>query len=450
MADTILFSNNAITTLTGDITNIATSATVADGSVFASPAANQYQVLVLMPAGLSAIDIAPGDVEIVYLTSRATDTLTITRAQESTSNVAWSAGTVVAAALTSGIMSSVPQGFDSGGNAKGTDAVELQAGRDTDDRVAGFQESTTVGYNNKTGGVGGTAIGRDNDVLTGIAAGQTNACTNTQSDAFGHSNKVYTARSGAFGIGCIMPATTRTGGVEARSIGHSQYNALENGLAIGNIPFIKLPVWPTGFDNAGDVTDLRAIVGLEVVLVSHPVCIGDGPAWSTGATKYHGDVVIPIAPNNYSYYADVEGTDYWTSATTHASTEPTWPTTAQDSVNDNSDIDWICMDPTEVVYLLPDYSRFIPKEVGFITDRTSGSLTTNPELHFGTTTGDPDDWLQSTAFSQIGGAYMLQTFPVVDNPTASKILVAGMDTAATGNCTGRFFWRGILVETMES
>lgn len=450
MTDTILFSNNGVTTLASDITDIATTATVIDGSVFTSPTSGEYQLLTLIPPGTSAAELSISDVEIVKLTSRASSTLTITRAQEGTTNVAWTAGTVVASVMTAGIMGQFPQGLDPGGAAKGTNAVELQSARDTSDRVASATESTCVGTNNKVTGAGGVAIGRDNDAVAGVAIGSTNNSIGTNAFVGGLSNIGKSNYGVILGYANKSPQTTRTGGERSICIGTSQKNAIECGTRIGGAHFIGLPEFPYGYDNAGDVTDLSANAGQEIIIYSHPVCIGTGPAWSIGATKYHGDVVLPITPNNYSYFAFIYSTDYWTSATTDAATEPTWPTTPQDAVTDNTYINWVCMDPTEVVYLMPDYTRFIPIEVGFITDRTSGALTTNPELHFGTTTGTPTDWLNSTEFTALSGAYLREVKAVIQDAPASKILVAGMDTAATGNCTGRFFWKGILVETMES
>lgn len=56
--------------------------------------------------------------------------------------------------------------------------------------------------------------------------------------------------------------------------------------------------------------------------------------WATGQIKSVGDAVIPITPNTYFYECTVAGT-------THATTEPTWPTTAGQTVTDNT-ATWIC------------------------------------------------------------------------------------------------------------
>lgn len=55
------------------------------------------------------------------------------------------------------------------------------------------------------------------------------------------------------------------------------------------------------------------------------------PAWATGTVYARGDVVRPITPgtNNRVFICEVNGTS-------HASTEPTWPTTDGGTVTDNT------------------------------------------------------------------------------------------------------------------
>lgn len=86
MAGLMLFTNNAATTLASNITNVATSLTVAagTGSLFPNPTAGQYFYLTLANTA--------GTVEIVKCTARSTDTFTVTRGQDGTSAVSWVAG----------------------------------------------------------------------------------------------------------------------------------------------------------------------------------------------------------------------------------------------------------------------------------------------------------------------------------------------------------------------
>jgi hypothetical protein len=75
----VLFLNNASTTLSAGVGDSATSITVADGSVFPSPSGSDYFYLTL------EVDSDPTLKEIVKCTARSGNTLTITRGQDNTS-----------------------------------------------------------------------------------------------------------------------------------------------------------------------------------------------------------------------------------------------------------------------------------------------------------------------------------------------------------------------------
>lgn len=75
----VLFSNNASTTLSAGVGDSATSITVADGSVFPAISGSDYVYLTL------EVDSDPTLREIVKCTARSGNTLTITRAQDGTS-----------------------------------------------------------------------------------------------------------------------------------------------------------------------------------------------------------------------------------------------------------------------------------------------------------------------------------------------------------------------------
>lgn len=111
-----MFSNNAATTIAGAITDSATSITVAtgDGALFATlqPLDGQVQMATLVDGP---------DVEIVRITARSSDTLTVERGQEGTSAVAWADGSKIEARITAGMLDAVLQNQDeSSGIAIGT------------------------------------------------------------------------------------------------------------------------------------------------------------------------------------------------------------------------------------------------------------------------------------------------------------------------------------------
>lgn len=81
-----LFSNNATTTLTADITSVATSFNVTSGAAFpAATTGGDYFYCTLVDSS--------NNIEIVKVTNRATNIFTVTRAQEGTTARAFTAST---------------------------------------------------------------------------------------------------------------------------------------------------------------------------------------------------------------------------------------------------------------------------------------------------------------------------------------------------------------------
>lgn len=115
----ILFTNNASTTLASSILSGATSLTVASGSgaLFPNPTSPDYFLVTLQ--GVSGTPI-----EIVKCTARSTDTLTIVRAQEGTTASAFSSGDKVELRVTAGQMTGASQaGLASGAITENTTSV---------------------------------------------------------------------------------------------------------------------------------------------------------------------------------------------------------------------------------------------------------------------------------------------------------------------------------------
>jgi hypothetical protein len=83
---TILFTNNAKTTLSAGITNVATSIPVAAGygALFPAPSGSDFFYATLT-------DVS-NNIEIVKVTSRSTDTMTVVRGQEGTTARAYLTG----------------------------------------------------------------------------------------------------------------------------------------------------------------------------------------------------------------------------------------------------------------------------------------------------------------------------------------------------------------------
>jgi hypothetical protein len=95
---TLLFANNAGSTLAGAINNTTTTLNLAagGGALFPNPSGGQYFVI-------TAVDAATGLLrEIMWCTGRSTDTLTVVRAQEGTTGLSWNAGDFIQNLWTAG------------------------------------------------------------------------------------------------------------------------------------------------------------------------------------------------------------------------------------------------------------------------------------------------------------------------------------------------------------
>ncbi len=96
----IVFKNNAKTTLASSLSNSATSATVADGAVFPSLSAGEH-FLITFDDGSNN--------EICKCTARSGNTLTIVRAQESTTARAFSSGDAAEGRVTAGVLETIQE-----------------------------------------------------------------------------------------------------------------------------------------------------------------------------------------------------------------------------------------------------------------------------------------------------------------------------------------------------
>lgn len=102
---TVLFANNANTTIAANINSGVTSVTLATGTgaLFPNPTGGDYFLMTFKPAAPSALN------EIVKVTARAGDVCTIVRGQEGTAAAAWSAGDIAAGLITAGALAAMLQ-----------------------------------------------------------------------------------------------------------------------------------------------------------------------------------------------------------------------------------------------------------------------------------------------------------------------------------------------------
>ena len=103
---TILFANNANSSLASPITTSATSLTLAtgQGALFPNPSGGDYFILSLTDAATGAVN------EITHCTARTSDVLTVVRAQEGTTALNWTTGDFANNRFTAGQASQFSQG----------------------------------------------------------------------------------------------------------------------------------------------------------------------------------------------------------------------------------------------------------------------------------------------------------------------------------------------------
>jgi hypothetical protein len=121
----ILAANNAQSTIAGSISNTATSVNLAAGTgiLFPSPSNGQYFVATLISAS------NPNQQEIIWVTGKSTDTLTIVRAQEGTTGQAFNAGDLIINQFTEGTFEQGWQGQTYAGNPNGNVAGTAASGQ---------------------------------------------------------------------------------------------------------------------------------------------------------------------------------------------------------------------------------------------------------------------------------------------------------------------------------
>jgi hypothetical protein len=124
----------------------------------------------------------------------------------------------------------VPDGTSAGGNARGANAVDLQATRTAANQVASGDTSILIGTNGRASGQYSVAIGRDATATGGyaIAIGQ---CSATDAGAICISNEQGMA-SGA-GATVIGPAQATASGYCSIAIGGTATASRQNELAFG-------------------------------------------------------------------------------------------------------------------------------------------------------------------------------------------------------------------------
>lgn len=110
-----IYRNNAFSVLASGVTNVATSMTLTDASAFPAPTGGDFALATLVGFGSNGAENAW---EIVRITAKASNTLTVVRGQEGTTAVAWGAATQVQMRLTAASVDSKEELIASGSTSQ--------------------------------------------------------------------------------------------------------------------------------------------------------------------------------------------------------------------------------------------------------------------------------------------------------------------------------------------
>jgi hypothetical protein len=228
------FSNNATTSLAADLTDSATTLTVASSSAFATLSAGDWEMVTL----------AAGDaLEIVKVTARDGDEWTVERAQEGTTAQAWDTGDTVQARLTAGSAAGfvqtagISKAIGTGATANATDGVAIGASANAgaysaalgSNANASGQGGVAMGYAATASGTDSLSLGANTDATQAeaIAAGSLAQATGGQGIAVGKAATASASQSIAHGV------FANSAGLGSVSIGWESDALADYGAAVG-------------------------------------------------------------------------------------------------------------------------------------------------------------------------------------------------------------------------
>jgi hypothetical protein len=422
------FENNLSTTLNATLNAGATSLTLAaDGA--------------LIPAILGGtgwfveftLDDGAGVVEVVYARSHtaASDTFTgVLRGQQGTSDLTWSAGSLIEARLTQGTLEDLigTARFDVNGNvhtALGTSALDIQTERALPGDVAGGTQSVALGSNVAAVNHSEIAIGSDLPIAAGGNVGI--RIGNDHVVAGGGSNQ-------SLAIGSLISSGSHSYSVligsrvalDEYGTGFSAYNTLVGDRAqMGPNTYNNVQIG-YGFTFSGNrnvaiglgsyIPDGQTYndVGLTHIAATHWVPQGDAPG-SLDRIQLSGARVVLVSPSvNLTAVANFSFT-------------PNFPSPAGGFAG----------------------AMFYPDEVGLIlttqpATNTAPTVTTLPTIRMGTSSVD-DSYLAATVASGLTALGHRQVFTPATRH-GSRSLGYGVTAAGTtgGQLWGRFYFSGFV------
>ena len=371
-----LFANNVDTTLASPLTDIATSAALTDGSGLPTPTGGDYVLVTL---------VAVGNYEILKVTARSTNTITIERAQEGTTARNWLAGTRAFAGITAGSFTPllVNQTTQTNSLLLGNSAATANT------------SAVGIGYLAEANGNEATAVG-------------------------GRSAEANAAKATAVGSYCLVEAE------EGTALGNSAsvYSTAPAGIAIGGLSqvhgFAGVAIGPSS-DATGDDS---------ISIGFGSAAIGEGSVAIGAYADANRDRVLAISALPAATRFP-EAAAYW------------WENVTLGSVITTAALDLKTLQTYEIT--LPTGVLFFPDEVGIIIT-TANTVTVQPTVQFGINASAQEhlDAVATTGLDAVGVRQRFQTLKTANGAATLRFEVTVVATATT--LTGRVYWRGFAVE----
>jgi len=370
------FTNSIDTTLSALISDSATSATLTDATGLSEPTGGDFELLTLAASGAT---------EIVKVTARSGNTVTIVRAQEGTTAQSWSAGTRVYAAVTAGSLDRMVQ-----------------------------NESTSTG-----------ALA----AVSGALAGNNSVAIGSGADADGVASAVVVGQNGAVSTqrGIAVGASANAGAEEAVSIGYVSESAAASAVAIGSTSYVSgARAVALGAEALADGEESIAVGYFSLTDTTAPNSLAIGAVEAYTANTAHIGMLQAAPPSG----SGLSGTN------------AAWKMSSAGIVILSEVVDLKTTQSHTIA--IPSGVTFFPEEVGVIITEAS-AVTGQPSLRFGIT-GTEAKFLAISATTGLTAAGNRQRFATLASDDGATTLRSEVTTGATGTTlSGRIYWRGFAV-----
>lgn len=372
-----LYSNAVDTTLAAALSDVATTATLTDGSGLNAPTGSDYELLVLE---------ALGSIEIVRITARTGNTITITRAQEGTTAQSWPSG----ARAFSGVTADTLAAYLANQTTQ-TNSLLLGNGAATANTSA-----LGIGYLAEANGNEATAVG-------------------------GRSAEANAAKATAVGSYCLVEAA------EGTALGNSAsvYSTAPAGIAIGGLSQVH------GFGGIaiGASSDATGDESISIGFGSEANGVGSVAIGEYADANRDRVLAISALPAATRF---PEAVAYW------------WENVTLHSVITTAALNLKNLQTYEIP--LPTGVLFFPDEVGIVIT-TASTVTVQPTVQFGINASAEEhlDAVATTGLAAVGDRQRFQTLKTAKGAATLRFEVTVAATATT--LTGRVYWRGFAVET---